>query len=223
MNSAQRRKLRRKKEKAVKGNVKNTVPLTQTKARNNVEHEHIYFIEQQGILGAFFDLLMLPVMQYLMGSFEESAQRTHFWNNKKFHNHHLLKSGMMIHEKGIESAPDKGLFRFHCPRFGGWKNSIVLKPPVTVDGKLAAKWFIGWVTNGGVYAGYSMVPIFDMCKVLIGSGDVSFFALTEVDLEINKENVKMPHGMLAVRQVRLMKVGTHVIGQDEKYSHVPLL
>lgn len=169
----------------------------------------------EGSIGAFFDWLMRPIMFWLQGNWKEEPQRTHFWNNielSPLQVINVLDSLQSLYSKGSlktsgvsRIAADKNavakfsLFPiFHAPRFGGWKEFIVLEPVDDID-----QWYVGWFS---AVAGMSLVPIKGRVRVLIGPGEVIFFG-------VDKNGKGIP----------INTVDSGEIGKAGEYAKVPLL
>lgn len=165
----------------------------------------------EGAIGAFFDWLMRPIMYWLQGNFDEEPQRTHFWNNIRvsaLQGLDVLSTLMTI--PGVDSGvvrisadtnaiPRFSLFPvFHAPRFGGWKNFVVLEPTQEID-----EWYVGWFSFG---VGVSVIPIKDRVRVLVGPDEVIFFG-------VDKDG----------RGIPIKSIGQGFIGQAGEYAKVPLL
>ena len=97
-------------------------------------------IEPQNTLSKVADMLMLPVMYVLQGTFKEMPQQTHRWNNLKFPLTELayLRSEAMVTVSGDSTAVRRWwgpLPIFHIPLLGGWSKFVVLEPiKLMVDG-----------------------------------------------------------------------------------------
>ena len=161
-------------------------------------------VKPQGLVGAWADVLMVPLMYLASGTFRESPRRARFfWNNRKLSQDEVkqLRSKIMVKVKGIKGEHDPAdvLFPFlHIPILFGWRNYVVLKPQARVK-----VWFIGRVT--GDTGGISRVPLSGGVRMLIGPGDVEFFAI---------ENGK---------QIKLLEYGRGKIGWDGPFRKFPLL
>ena len=126
-------------------------------------------IEPQNTLSKVADMLMLPVMYVLQGTFKEMPQQTHRWNNLKFPLTELayLRSEAMVTVSGDSTAVRRWwgpLPIFHIPLLGGWSKFVVLEPikPV-VEG-----WYVGWIA-GDAIAGVSQIIIFCSSSTTRGS------------------------------------------------------
>ncbi len=161
-------------------------------------------IVPQGVIGKTADMLMQPVMYWLQGNWDELPQQTHFWNNQKFSVGELdwLDDAKMVVVPGdplAEARRKWGLIpTFHMPRFGGWKQYVVL-------GRTSgtAKWHVGWMTDD--VHGVSRVSLTTSVRVLRGPGECRFFGINR-------------HG----RQLPLEIIDSGTLG-DQKWGHLPLL
>jgi hypothetical protein len=87
---------------------------------------------------------------------------------------------------------------FHLPRFGGWKDYVVLEPAEAIE-----KWFVGW--GDGKVHGISRIPQRGPVRVLKGSRICNFVGVDS-------------NGM----QLRMKKVGCGQIGDGGKFCLLPL-
>lgn len=164
---------------------------------------HVYPL---GWIARLLDVLMVPVMYMLSGTFHEIPQKTHFWNNQKLHRHDVfpLDKTLMVHSVGAVSARSPWMFgiipRFHIPLFGGWRDYIVLEP----EGDYAHEWYVGWSTDGVM--GVSRIPVRGSVRLLRGPGEVSFFG---IDSSSSK-------------QIALKLVGFGHIGDGSHFARLPL-
>ena len=145
------------------------------------------------------DKLMTPIMYLLSGTFSESPQQTHIWNNKKLSPReisHLKEEGMVSHQGDPLTALD---FRFHMPILDGWKNYVVLKPVGT------SCWHVGWLTDTSL-GGISQIPLGCPVRVLIGPSPVKWFGV-----DLNGE------------QIPIREIATGRIGDRAPYAKHPLL
>ena len=160
-----------------------------------------------GKLAAIADVLMTPIMYIVAGTFSESPQRTHFWNNTKLGLRQVehLKNEMMVACKGAGTTGVRfwlGIPLFHLPIFGGWKNYVVLQSCDMVG----RKWHVGWIA--GDVAGVSRIELRGpggLVRMLIGPGDVSFFGVNEGE------------------QIPIRLVARGRLGDGGRYRRVPLL
>lgn len=157
-----------------------------------------------GWLERFADVLMLPIMYIISGTFSEVPQRTHRWNNTKLHSSQVahLVDDMRVFCFGIKSAKIRWWFKipiFHIPIFGGWKDYVVLQP---IDA--SQEWHIGWLAHD--VAGISRINVRGPVRVLLGPGDVTFFGInTDGD------------------QIQIREVMRGTIGNNGPFARTPLL
>jgi len=150
------------------------------------------------------DVLFVPLMYLVSGTFKETPQRTHRWNNMKLRvaDVRYFDQKEMIYVPGVKATSRwLGMMPlFHLPILGGWRKYIVLQP--TED--QIHPWHIGWIA--GDVVGVSRIPLRGPVRVLRGPGDVRFFACT-------KEG----------EQIDFVLTGTGTIGEGGEYKKVPLL
>jgi hypothetical protein len=159
-----------------------------------VKRPGLALVKTQGLIGRYFDRIFEPLMFWLQGNKEELPQRTHFWNNYKFHrkNHRFLKDNLMACVQPDPEAVKRRLWGFipifHMPRFGGWKKYVALCP---VENWSGGSWRVGWLlpdkkTEISQYinwlfpvkkAGISMIPLNGPVRCLIGDEKIKFFAI----------------------------------------------
>lgn len=154
------------------------------------------------------DRLMVPIMYVVSGTFNESPQQTHQWNNQKLSS---SDTDYLIDVKGVKGTVyQNGSERarrqwkwiipiFHMPIFGGWKKYVVIAPENTKK-----MWHIGWIADHA--KGVSLIPIVGPVRLLIGLGDVRFFGI-------------YPDGS----QINIHVVGYGIIGDGCQWKDVPLL
>lgn len=162
-------------------------------------------LKPQGTLGWLADMLMLPIMYLLQGTFKEVPQRTHRWNNHKLDEYEMsrLDFSKMLSFQGVPSARKRwlGLLPlFHMPIFGGWKKFVVLAPV-----NCNTSWYVGWVPSDD-RVGVSIVPQTGWVRVTLGPDPVRFFGLSKNGL-----------------QIELVSLGEGHIGQAGIHAKVPLL
>jgi|SRR6185369_2206664 len=147
------------------------------------------------------DFLMTPIMYLAAGTFRESPQRTHRWNNKKLTRDEAkqLDPLQMAFCLGVSGAIPKNGLRFHIPILGGSRDYVVLNP------KTSEEWYVGWKSDHS--NGISRIRLRGPVRMLLGMGCVSFFAVS----------AEFPF------QVPLEKMGQGRIGENGQYSHIPLL
>ncbi|NTW13808.1 MAG: hypothetical protein HGA31_02125 [Candidatus Moranbacteria bacterium] len=159
-------------------------------------------INPQGPLSRFGDLLMLPLMYLVSGTFRESPQWTHQWNNV-----HILPEAFrnLDHEMAVETdpipdaLPGRTGVRFHIPVFGGWRDYVVLAP------ERETRWRIGWQTGPG--GGASQIPLSGPVRMLRGPGPATFFG---IDAKTGE-------------QITIRIIGKGRIGDGGEFSKVKLL
>jgi len=145
-------------------------------------------------------------MRLISGAPFETPQSTRFWNNRKLtrESSEKIPRSMKLLCYGIPEEKKRWLgFTpiFHIPILGGWKNFVVLKP----RGSYNKEWHVGWITEDNVF-GISLVPITGGVRLLLGPGDVKFFA-------IGAEG----------RLMELKEVGRGKIGDNGPYCQTLLL
>lgn len=144
--------------------------------------EKILNVRRIGPIAHIADVLMVPIMYLVSGTFREKPQQTHAWNvqNLPADGVKRLVSQAMAHCKGIAKQIVRHHwldFLFHIPIIGGWRNYVVLQP------EYERMWHVGWKTsNAG--AQISILPLVGPVRMLIGSGDVSFFGVTDNGVQI---------------------------------------
>lgn len=152
------------------------------------------------------DILMTPLMYVINGTFRETPQRTHRWNNVRnipaADIAHFDRNSM-IHSPG---NPQARLLRhrllIHITILGSWRDYIVLKPIPGIHSD--QPWFIGWIH--GDYFGYSRIPLYQPVRILVGSDPVTFFGITSLG-----------------DQISLQKIGEGEIGKGGPFACLPLL
>ncbi len=163
-------------------------------------------VKPLGRLAKFADKMMVPAMYALSGTFKESPQRTHRWNNMHldwnaddlFEN---LRRQEMLYFSGVLGAMSPKIpLLFHIPILGGWRNYVVLQPS-THDGE----WFVGWASNHAV--GVSRIPIRGPVRMLLGPMGVYFFGISAGDQ----------------KQIKIEVIGTGRIWKGGPHAQVPLL
>lgn len=159
----------------------------------------------QGPVGRLADTLMKPLMYWLQGTYQESPQETHVWNNTKLS---LLAQSRLDHTlfASVPADPDADnrwllgyVPTFHMPRFGGWTKYVVLEPRYVA----VTRWYLGWHTRD--VCGVSRIPITGAVRALRGLNDCNFFGL-------------LPDGS----QIALRVAGTGVIGDRGSFAKLPL-
>lgn len=163
----------------------------------------IIVVPPLGWLAKIADILMVPLMYLISGTFIEVPQRGHRWNNKRLSKTDVEKLDvtLMVNCEGIpNSMKFRWLFLYHIPILGGWKNYVVMRP---TDSE--RDWYVGFITHDII--GISMVKLSGSVRMLIGNGDVSFFG-------IDAENYE---------QITIAEVGRGLIGRGDKFSKEILL
>lgn len=149
------------------------------------------------------NVLAVPVMYLVSGTFREKPQKTHPWNRVILSPDEAsrLDGEIMVHCEGVKAIPRHHWWSlmFHMPILGGWCNYVVLRPRDYED-----KWHIGWSLPSETAV--SQFLLTGPVRMLLGSEDVSFFGLA-------------PEGV----QVSLDKIGDGVIGAGGPYKKIPLL
>lgn len=155
-----------------------------------------------GWLARLGDMLMIPVMYLVSGTFREKPQQTHRWNNRKLSPSEVnaLDPSAMVYCRGLDGTlvSHYGV-RFHIPIFGGWKNYVVIRP---TD---AQEWYIGWST--GDARGVSCIKLLGPVRMLLGPKEVCFFGISAVDYQ----------------QITIQKVGSGKVGCGGSFAKIPLL
>lgn len=155
-----------------------------------------------GLVARTADWIMKWLVMYpISGTFKESPQQTHRWNNIRLKPsdlaHILTDYGVQC--KGIDTkVPFRGI-RFHIPILGGWRKYVVLNTAMKTT------WFVGWITE--TRCGMSRIPLHGPVRMLIGPGDVTFFAINARDRI----------------QINLYQIGEGRIGDGGRHAKVPLL
>lgn len=161
-------------------------------------------IVPQGPASKIGDLLMVPLMYLVSGTFRESPQWTHRWNNTEIPSDSLrgMDSGTMAMAEGSpDSFSGPRRIRFHMPAFGGWRDYVVLEPSVD------RKWYLGWTTAPDAGGGVSRIPLSGPVRALRGPNDMLFFG---IDAETGK-------------QIPIRIIGKGRIGNGGEFSRVKLL
>lgn len=164
---------------------------------------HKIDVRPLGRLERIADVLMVPIMYLISGTFTETPQQTHFWNNTKLTAKdvaHLNDDGK-VSCAGDEFANARWWHRFplfHAPLFGGWKEYIVLQSDSAQD------WHVGWIADDVI--GVSRIKICGPVRVLRGPGDVHFFGVDTKG-----------------QQITLREISRGIIGAGGEYANAPLL
>lgn len=157
-----------------------------------------------GWLAKLGDLLFVPIMYLVSGTFRESPQQTHHWNcvGLKSSQVDYLDSNKMVLCKKIQKSSPRLVFFFHLVILGGWRNYVVLKPAE----ECCHDWYIGWITLDDTIIGVSRIPISGSVRMTVGGKDIRFFGINRLG-----------------DQVFIKKIGTGIIGDGGLYSKIPLL
>lgn len=131
-------------------------------------------IEPLGTWARRADKLLVPFMYVAAGTFRESPQRTHRWNNrqltpKEAYRLDLSEDYCVTRANELETCLRwKWGFipLFHLPIFGGWRKYIVLTPK---DFTYEKEWRLGWHTKS--LTGVSRIPVRNRVRALVGDGD----------------------------------------------------
>ena len=166
---------------------------------------HRIYVQPLGWLARVVDMMLAPLMYLLSGTFREMPQQTHRWNNAKLpvgFTDGLSPNEVVVCDGDDQAVARKGSFdlRFHLPIIGGWKQYVVLRP---LDP--SQDWHIGWVST--THAGVSRIKLRGPVRMLLGSGDTTFFAL---NAETNQ-------------QIAIEEAGRGRIGDKGPHAQVPLL
>jgi hypothetical protein len=116
-------------------------------------------------------------MYVVSGTFRESPQRTHHWNNLHLDPADVkqMREEDMVFTFGDDNAKERGVVHFHLPILGGWKEYIVLQEHAHGE-----PWHVGWITedkNGNPRVGVSRIPIRGPLRVLRGDMPCKFFGI----------------------------------------------
>lgn len=134
------------------------------------------------------DWLMTPLMYVALGNWHERPQETHAWNYITLDpkEHFWIDGAPKVCVSGVKTARPARFGSHHLTWLGGWKRFVVLRPPFQQihDGE---KWYIGW--RSGDFCGVSMIPLWGPVRMLIGPGDVEFFALNKCHKPVGLLNI----------------------------------
>lgn len=149
------------------------------------------------------DVFMIPIMYILVGTFKETPQKTHFWNNTKLMKLEVryLDTSQSVLIQGIPSKAKRwfGIIpRFHIPILGDWRNYVVLEP------KVSGIWYVGWISTDVI--GITQIQLTGPVRLLRGQEFVTFFG-------VNADGYQIP----------LKKIGFGVIGNGGPFAKLPLL
>jgi len=157
-----------------------------------------------GWLAKLADILMIPLMYLISGTFKEVPQRGHRWNNVRLSQTDVvnLDESIIVHCTSIKDKVihSRWIFLFHIPILGGWRNYVVLEPE-----KQGRDWHVGYINNNII--GVSRIRLTGRVRMLVGHGDVSFYG---VDAECYK-------------QISIREIGTGRIGKGGKFAKEKLL
>lgn len=158
-------------------------------------------VQSLGSLALWADQKMEPFMRWACLS-EPGAQRTHRWNNHRLTvtQKESLDQAMMVHNDGIPAASPWRPLLFHLPRFGGWKDYVVIRPIWE-----NISWHIGWATD--LVSGISRIELRGPVRVLVGPDATHHFGVE--------------HG--TGEQIPLEQIGSGIVGETPEYRHILLL
>jgi len=136
---------------------------------------YILYVPPVGMLARVVDVLMVPIMYLVSGTIFERPQRTHAWHIQqlRLNEKTRLDQKIMVHCNGFNTR-HKWDVLFHIPIFGGWRHYVVLH---TIDYSL--RWHIGWSSPNQTAISRLVLKRGEPVRMLLGPGDVSFFATTE--------------------------------------------
>lgn len=145
-------------------------------------------------------------MYLISGTFQESPQRTHFWNNTKLSRKEVafLEVALMVSREREKGALHRWRYKiplFHMPIFGGWRRYVVVAPVIHVN----HAWYVGWVAND--VSGISRINLVGPVRLLVGPKHVQFFGLRFDD----------------GTQIQVHVIGEGRIGDGGQYAQLPLL
>ncbi len=129
-----------------------------------------------------------PVMAWAQEYVKEATQETHFWNNRRLRPGELLGlEDMMVVNIDGDPAALRRLgwwdWRFHIPRWGGWREYVVLQPELS-----DSVWYPGWLW-GESAGGISLKPLMGPVRLLRGPGAVSFFGVDAMGYQVPLRNI----------------------------------
>ena len=157
-------------------------------------------VNRVGFWKKLADMLMVPIMYLISGTFAEKPQRTHAWNIQNFSvtQAQMLSEKEMVSVKGLRNQLKRHYgFLFHMPIFGGWRHFVVIQP---LD--YQGVWHVGWQQKN---VQISILPLVGPVRLLVGSSDVKFFG-------INSQGCQIP----------IQQIGTGKIGDRGIFAKVPL-
>jgi hypothetical protein len=164
-------------------------------------------VKPLGIVERTLDRLFWVPMCLGAGTFKESPQQTHRWNNHHLsvHESALLDPRDAVMCPGIPRAGKHSLFRFHIPLLGGWRDYIVIR------GCSGQPWHIGWhvpdVSKPVFGVSRIVLPGDSLVRLLIGQNDTYFFGVSQATGE----------------QIPIMEFARGRIGDGGPYRRVTLL
>ncbi|HZJ41442.1 MAG TPA: hypothetical protein VFD51_00245 [Patescibacteria group bacterium] len=141
--------------------------------------QKILNVRRLNLLKQLVDLLMLPIMYLISGTFREKPQRTHAWNIQDLSSQEsqLLSEEKILKCKGLPKQLTRHyVFLFHVPILDGWKNFVVIEPL-----NYTGFWHVGWKQKD---AQISILPIIGPVRMLIGPGYANFFGVTSDGIQI---------------------------------------
>lgn len=167
-------------------------------------------IEPLGTWARRADTLLTPIMYLAAGTFRESPQRTHAWNNRELTPKEARRLDLSEHYCVTGEADPNASPRwkwgfiplFHLPIFGGWRKYLVLTPS---DFKYEKEWHLGWHTKS--LTGVSRIPVRPYVRALLGNEPVTFFG---IDAETGY-------------QIPLMRWGDGAVGDGGVFRNAPLV
>lgn len=147
------------------------------------------------------DILMIPLMYVLSGTFHERPQRGHLWNRIKFTLSELvhLDRQAMACFSGRRDVLSCSKILVHMPFISGWRRYVVLIPKNYDD-----EWCVGWILPNR--AAVRRIRLRGPVRMLWGPEDVCFFG-------IGKDG----------RQIPIRLIGEGWIGDRSQFSRIPLL
>lgn len=160
-------------------------------------------VKPLGRLAKFADILMVPLMYLISGTFKEVPQRGHMWNNMGLSKEAVekLDKSIMVHCIGVRNEMHaRWFFLYHLPIFGGWRGYVALER--VNPGK---DWYVGYVT--GDFIGASRIKLSGRVRMLIGHSNVSFFG---IDADTHE-------------QISIMEIGRGRIGDGGEFAKEKLL
>jgi len=144
---------------------------------------------------ALLDTLLVPVMRWLQADGALQTQMTHRWNN--YHGtpeeFSWLDPTQMVSVPADSAARSVSMVAAHMPRFGGWRNVVLLEPLVPVR-----VWYVGWFSEPLV--GFSYLPVEFQVRMLRGPASVLFFGI-DVDTGLQ----------IPIRLVKYSQIGDRLL------------